>query len=146
MLYFRDHSGAIFKDFFYCVLQLQRLYCVNLPNFVHSNMWWFQSCFLHCSGNDVFLLVGGFISKSKIKPALKHYSSLTRWTAEWTVLQWTALWIFMFAFFPVCLWDRVLEVGLLSLRINTFAILLDITQVPFVGALQLCIPTGGVWE
>lgn len=39
--------------------------------------------------------------------------------------------------------DRSLEVGLLGQRMNRFAVLFNIAEVPSVGATQFCIPTRG---
>lgn len=125
-------------NIFQYLLQLQRLHCVNISNFICLATWLFSVfCFYIVMGMVCFWW-WGFICKSNIKPEWLSFS-LTKWTAEWTVLQWIALWIFMCVFLPVYFPRN--EVGLLGQRINGFTVLFDTTKVLSVGTVQFCIPT-----
>lgn len=39
-LYFTDHSGAVYKVF-HCILQLQRIQGIDIPHFIHLDIWLF---------------------------------------------------------------------------------------------------------
>lgn len=55
-LYFRDHSGAIYKVF-HCILQPQRLQCINTPHFIHLDRWLFLVFCSYTVVEWLFLLV-----------------------------------------------------------------------------------------
>lgn len=63
-----------------------------------------------------------------------------------SVLHLILLYIYLFVFFPVCLWDRVLKVGLLHHRINADIFLLEIAKFLSFEVEPLYIVISNIWE
>lgn len=103
-------------------------------------MWLFPVLLLYCSRMICFCLwvFLGFFCKSKIKPELKHSFSWTKWTAERTVLQWTAVWIFTSVFLHssiwslnVLYWNSIQFISISKTSENTWSIFLKL-QISFL--------------
>lgn len=63
-----------------------------------------------------------------------------------SMLHLILLHIYLFVFFPVCLWDRVLKVGLLHHRINADIFLLEIAKFLSFEVEPLYIVISNIWE